>query len=92
MTLALHAVMADLDRADNIFGALKPDLRARLFAAIDEPTQAHWEDARSIVISTTGHIAGQTFWQAVLAHTNYTDWRTVPTVEQMTHALALATR
>jgi hypothetical protein len=79
-------LMLTLDSLSNMFGALSPTLRQRLFAACEHPNRATWLNARSIVIDgTTG-----TLWQYVL---NHTDWRgpdDVPTREDIVTALRRA--
>jgi hypothetical protein len=90
VTTPLTVVMADLDRATNMFGAIGPEPRARLYRLIDDPTLQTWQEARSIVVTTTDSIGGRTLWQALLAYTDYSDG--VPTTTQVTDALAVATR
>jgi len=57
--------MAVVDRCSNYFGPLvDKDLRTRLQAALDNPSQETWEDAYSIIVSGS---TGMTMWQAILA-------------------------
>lgn len=50
--------------AANVLGPLKPSLRLRLLAVIDDPSAETWDDAYSIVIAPW-RTAGITLWQAV---------------------------
>lgn len=52
--------------AANVLGPLRPSLRLRLLAVIDDPCAATWDDAYSIVIAPW-RTAGITLWQAVNA-------------------------
>jgi hypothetical protein len=89
------AVMALLDKGSNPLGALSPEVRARLFAVIDNPTQQTWDDAHSIILSGGSWL---TLWQAVLRFTDYDvtsrplddPWPAVPTCEQIATAIAVA--
>lgn len=95
-TLPTVEVMALLDKATNLFGPLKAPLRARLFAVIDNPTQATWEDAHSIIVSVDQ--GWLTLWQAALRFTAYNvtskgcdaPWPSIPTREQIAAALTAA--
>lgn len=88
MTTALE-IMQLLDQGSNMFGPLKPSVRSRLFALIDEPNAETWGDARGIVVASIGH-GGMTLWQALL---EYTDFRTgvVPNLDQIFSAIEAAT-
>lgn len=59
----------DLDMANNMFGKLDPELRTRLTAAIERPSEETWNDAYSILLNFDGPGVGMglTLWQAVLA-------------------------
>ncbi len=54
---------AFIDNCKNVFGYLSTNCRARLTALIEQPSQATWDDAYSIIID--GHFG--TLWQAWLA-------------------------
>ena len=88
----LLALADALDAASNVHGALRPEIRARLFAAVEDPAK-HWEDARGIILD--GRVLGVTLWQATLAHTAY-DGRTggapAPRSGQIVAAIVAATR
>jgi hypothetical protein len=88
-------LMQALDDGGNMFGALPSDIRVRLFAVLDTPTEQTWNDAHSIVVAPTGFI-GITLWQALLRHTDYAvtrgpsdggPWSAIPTREQLCQAL-----
>jgi len=51
-----------LDRATNVFGPLKPDIRARITRFLDDPSEENWDRVYSIAIQPF-----KTVWQAVLA-------------------------
>lgn len=90
---ALLALMGALDAGTNMHGALSPELRARIYAAVNAPSQHTWDAAYSIEISAVGGCA--TLWQAVLKHTDYpvrgrpsgAPWSQVPTAGQLITAL-----
>ena len=89
------ALMRDLDEGTNLFGPLGPQVRARLFAVVDNPTQDTWGNAYSVIVTSQGMT---TLWQALLAYTDYAvqskpagqDWPAVPTREQLVTALHAA--
>lgn len=54
--------MALLDRCNNLQGDLAPDVRERLQAVLDNPSQKTWDQAFSIVITDQG--VELTLWQA----------------------------
>jgi hypothetical protein len=56
----------DLDMAGNYWGKLGNDVRARLTAAIENPGEATWDDAYSIILNRDVGL-GLTLWQAVIA-------------------------
>jgi len=51
-----------LEFGNNIFGKLKPEIKAKLQAAIDNPCQDTWDEAYSIILRTNPMV---TLWQAV---------------------------
>jgi hypothetical protein len=62
-TIDLLHVVTMLDRATNLFGhPLTEDCRARIFAAIEDPTEETWQDARSVLLNKD-----VTLWQATIA-------------------------
>jgi hypothetical protein len=55
-----------LEFATNMLGGkLKPEIKARLQAVIDNPCQDTWEEAYTIIINGEGRMT--TLWQAVIA-------------------------
>ncbi len=62
------ALMAALDNGSNMFGPLRADIRARLFAVADNPTSDTWTDANGIILRAQGLV---TLWQALGWHTDY---------------------
>lgn len=90
--------MSDLDNGSNLFGALSPEVRARLFAVVDKPSQDTWDDAHGIILTSDRMT---TLWQALLAHTDYGvtsrpwhttgeppgPWPQLPTSEQLLIAI-----
>jgi len=89
----LLTLMAALDCGSSMRGLLTPETRARIFAAVGDPSNATWDDAHSIVIDATEGIV--TLWQAVLLHTGYNvtskpadgAWPAIPTTAQLLDAL-----
>jgi hypothetical protein len=82
------SLMTYLDRARNTHGHLHPDLRARVFAAVNNPAE-HWTDARSVIVGADGWT---TLWQSVITATGvYFDHLDIPTTEQILAALEWAT-
>lgn len=63
-SVELLTIVDALDGASNMWGGLRPDLRARLFAAIDEPSRETWVDARSIILDGESWM---TLWQSVVS-------------------------
>jgi hypothetical protein len=63
-TLNLHHFADDLDACACLFGELKPETRARLFAAIEDPSETTWDDAARAILNWD---KGLTLWQAVIA-------------------------
>ena len=55
-----------MDGLENMFGALQPDIRKRLQAVIDNPTERTWDNAHSIIVRW-GNSRVNTLWQAVIA-------------------------
>lgn len=95
----LLQLMKALDNGTNMFGKLSPDVRARLYAVVDNPTSETWGDANGIILRDGGM---RTLWQALLRHTDYnvttgpsvrmgeeTVWpqHMIPTTEQLCAAL-----
>lgn len=55
--------MALLDKADNMFGALQPEIKARINNFLATPTEENWNDIHSIIVRAPFG----TVWRAVLA-------------------------
>ena len=53
-----------LEFGTNLFGNLKPEIKNRLQAVIDNPCQETWEDAYSIILNADAGMT--TLWQAVI--------------------------
>lgn len=91
---ALSDLMAYLDAAANMFGPLSPEARAKVAAAVLNPSQGTWSAANTVTITP----AGTTVWQAVVEHTGYDvrarrldgSWPSVPTALQIVLALRAA--
>jgi len=87
--LALHF-------ATNMFGHLKPELKARLEAVIDNPCQETWEDAYCIILNANGKMT--TLWQAVIKvdwmfpHSKPcgSEWPKIPSQETIIEAINIA--
>jgi hypothetical protein len=91
--------MEDLEHGTNLFGPFDPQVRARLFAVLDTPTQETWADAHTIILSAFGITT--TLWRALLWHTDYDvtsgpaytegetpgPWAKLPTSEQLFTAI-----
>lgn len=85
-----------LEFGTNMFGKLKPDVKARLEAVIDNPCQETWEDAYTIIINAEK--AMTTLWQAVISvdwdmqQSKPLDskWTHIPTKETIIRAINLA--
>ena len=59
----LEQVLAELT---NMFGSLDESLKNRLRRLYNNPTIQNWENAYSIIVSTsTERLLGQTLWQAI---------------------------
>jgi hypothetical protein len=58
----LDQVADFLDACRNMNGGLPADIRARIFAAIDTPSDSTWLQARSVIIAEKG----TTLWQAAI--------------------------
>lgn len=60
-----------LSRASNMFGRLDDEIRARLRAVLERPTDETWDDAYSIIIDERGGpgrgLGGTTLWNAWIA-------------------------
>jgi hypothetical protein len=82
-----------LEFASNMFGALKPEIKQRLQAVIDNPCQETWEDAHCIILNGSGRM--KTLWNAI--HTVKPDfcirkpldapWEEIPTSEEIIQAI-----
>lgn len=57
----------DLNLAENFWGPLDGEIRARLKAVLERPSEETWEDAHSIILQADGTGFGLTLWQAVIA-------------------------
>lgn len=85
-----------LEFATNLFGNIKPEIKARLQAVIDNPCQETWEDAYSIILNGSGKM--RTLWQAVLIvnprfqnrRADGALWDKIPTQEVIVEAIKLA--
>jgi len=53
-----------LEFGTNLFGKLKPEIKKRLQAVIDNPCQDTWDDAHSIILNR--EVKMTTLWQAVI--------------------------
>jgi hypothetical protein len=82
-----------LEFATNMLGTLKPEIKQRLQAVIDNPCQETWEDAHCIIINGSGRM--KTLWNAI--HTVRPDfcrgkkldapWAEIPTSEEIVQAI-----
>jgi len=92
-----------MDRAQNVFGPLKPDIRRRIVSFMTAPSADTWDDISSIII-TQGM---GTLWQAMIAHDpdfprqgRATDaagnvvreWAKIPSPDQVLAAIERATQ
>jgi len=85
-----------LEFGTNMFGKLKPDIKARLEAVIDNPCQETWEDAHSIILNADGKMT--TLWQAVIkvdwdmpaGKPHDSEWPHIPSRETIIEAINLA--
>ena len=57
--------MGLLDKAQNLFGPLDSEIRARIIRFLNDPTEPNWDDIYSIII--TDRFDVRTIWQAVTA-------------------------
>jgi hypothetical protein len=82
-------------------GFVREDRRARLFAAIDNPTQATWDNAYSLILTDIAVGLGQaTLWENVLGVSSYgirskaVDglWPSIPLRSELMDALRRAVR
>lgn len=89
-------LMDALDKGTNVFGPLKPEIRARLYAVVSDPTDSTWADTYTIMINNERF---QTLWQACLKYAGYTGkpdgegwsgWSEVPTRAQLLTALTVS--
>lgn len=82
-----------LEFASNMFGKLKPEIKERLQAVIDNPCQDTWDDAYSIVINGTGRM--KTLWNAIrtvrpdfcVSKPLNSQWKEIPTSEEIIQAI-----
>ena len=87
-----------LEFGTNMFGKLKPEVKARLQAVIDNPCQETWDEAHSIIINGSGKM--KTLWQAVLLvdptfqrsagynmDTHTSKWKTIPSQQTIIEAI-----
>lgn len=85
-----------LEFATNLFGNIKPDIKKRLQAVIDNPCQETWEDAHGIILNGSGRF--RTLWQSVLVvRPGYCNsqpcdapWPKIPTSEEIVQAIKIA--
>lgn len=56
--------MRRTSKCTNLFGPIKPEIRQRLDACLENPTEKTWEEAYSIIINGDHMIS---LWQAVVA-------------------------
>jgi len=85
--------LISLEFATNMFGKLKPEVKERLQAVIENPCQETWEDAHCIILNASGRM--KTLWNAV--HTVRPDfcrrkpldspWPEIPTSEEIVQAI-----
>jgi hypothetical protein len=102
----VSTVRIDLDMAANMLGKpLGADVRARLAAVVDHPSNDTWEDAHGIILAPHPGF-GLTLWQAVIAvdpsfpqrGPSYTkghvtgQWDRIPTTDLLIQAINYATR
>jgi len=96
--------MKYLDKCQNMFGPLKPEVRERLTRLILNPTVENWEDSHSIIIQLNPML---TLWQAWVATdpdaprtgrrydsegNMIREWQRTPTPFQIVRALQYATQ
>ena len=89
----MKKTVLSLEFATNMFGKLKPEIKERLQAVIENPCQETWEDAHSIIINGSGRM--KTLWNAI--HTVRPDfcnrkplnvpWEEIPTSEEIVQAI-----
>ena len=85
-----------LDFGSNIFGKLKPEIKARLKAVIDDPCQETWDNSYSIILNANGKMI--TLWQAVCkvdwmfpqSKPSDSEWSKIPSRETIIEAINLA--
>lgn len=85
--------LLSLEFATNLFGNIKPEIKKRLQAVIDNPCQETWEDAHGIILNASGRF--RTLWQGVLlVRPNYCNskpcdapWPEIPTSEEIVQAI-----
>lgn len=82
-----------LEFATNMFGALKPEIKKRLQAVIDNPCQETWEDAHCIILNNTGRMT--TLWKAMFTvNPDFckgkpinSPWPEIPTSDEIVQAI-----
>lgn len=85
-----------LEFGTNIFGKLKPEIKERLEAVIDNPCQDTWDDAYSIILTLDNGMT--TLWNAVIkidanmqrSKPSESKWSYIPSKEIITKAINLA--
>ncbi len=94
---AMLSLMDSMDRAKNLIGDLPPDVRARIFAVVENPTQETWNAAHSLMINERQFI---TLWQAAVRYAGYKvftykveeGWPEIPSRAQLLQALDVGTK
>jgi hypothetical protein len=77
-----------LDRANNFFGALDPEIRRRIVSYMSAPSAEAWADVRGIIISSQVGRMGTTLWQAMLKQDSaFNDPALFPAPEQLMFAI-----
>lgn len=87
--------LLSLEFASNMFGKLKPEIKARLQAVIDNPCQETWDNSYSLILSGLTYT---TLWQAVSKiDSNFQSvrgygkkWTQIPSRETIIEAIKLA--
>lgn len=82
-----------LEFATNMFGTIKPDIKKRLLAVINNPCQETWEDAHCIILNGSGKMI--TLWNAIhtvkpnFCHRKPLDapWEEIPTSDEIVQAI-----
>ena len=82
-----------LEFGTNMLGKLKPEVKERLQAVIDNPCQETWEEAYSIILNGSGRMV--TLWNAVIKFDWDMEqrkpldapWKHIPTQEMIIKAI-----